>query len=113
LSIFDEYLDKEWERAQRDQYPFSIVMIGLVFFKAYNDTYGHQKGRGATTIDEAMKRPADIAARYGGEEFALILPKTSSEGAVSLAERLRKFIYDLSLEHKIVLVNLGEQSVWG
>jgi diguanylate cyclase (GGDEF)-like protein len=54
-----------------------------------------------------------MAPRYGGEEFALILPETSSEDAVSLAERLRKSIYDLSLEHKIVLVNLGEQSLWG
>ena len=103
--FFDEYLEKEWKRAQRDQYPFSIVMIDLDFFKAYNDTYGHQKGdtclkEVATTIDEAMKRPADMAARYGGEEFALILPETSSEGAVSLAERLRKSIYDLNLEHK-------------
>jgi len=103
--FFDEYLDKEWKRAQRDQDPFSIVMIDLDFFKAYNDTYGHQKGdtclkEVATTIDEAMKRPADMAARYGGEEFVLILPETSSEGAVSLAERLRKSIYDLNLEHK-------------
>jgi diguanylate cyclase (GGDEF)-like protein len=103
--FFDEYLEKEWKRAQRDQGPFSIVMIDLDFFKAYNDTYGHQKGdtclkEVATTIDEAMKRPADMAARYGGEEFALILPETSSEGAVGLAERLRKSIYDLNLEHK-------------
>jgi two-component system, cell cycle response regulator len=103
--FFDEYIEKEWKRAQRDQYPFSIVMIDLDFFKAYNDTYGHQQGdtclkEVATTIDEAMKRPADMAARYGGEEFALILPETSSEGAVGLAERLRKSIYDLNLEHK-------------
>jgi diguanylate cyclase (GGDEF)-like protein/PAS domain S-box-containing protein len=103
--FFDEYLEKEWKRAQRDQYPFSIVMIDLDFFKPYNDTYGHQKGDSclkevATVIDEAMKRPADMAARYGGEEFALILPETNSEGAVSLAEGLRKSIYDLNLEHK-------------
>jgi diguanylate cyclase (GGDEF)-like protein/PAS domain S-box-containing protein len=103
--FFDEYLGKEWKRAQRDQYPFSIVMIDLDFFKAYNDTYGHQKGDSclkevATTIDDAMKRPADMAARYGGEEFALILPETSSEGAECLAERLRKSIFELNLEHK-------------
>ena len=56
--------------------------------------------RGTTAIDEVIKRPADMAARYGGEEFALILPETSSEGAVSLAEKLLKSIYDLNLEHK-------------
>jgi two-component system, cell cycle response regulator len=103
--FFDEYLEKEWKRAQRDQAPFSIVMIDLDFFKTYNDTYGHQKGDSclkevATTIDEAMKRPADMAARYGGEEFALVLPETNSGGAVSLAEGIRKSIYDLNLKHK-------------
>ena len=54
----------------------------------------------AAAIDDAMKRPADMAARYGGEEFALILPETSSEGAVSLADKLRKSIFDLNIEHK-------------
>jgi two-component system cell cycle response regulator len=103
--FFDEYSEKEWKRAQRDQYPFSMVMIDLDCFKAYNDTYGHQKGdsclkKVAATLDEAMKRPADMAARYGGEEFALILPETSSEGAEGLAEKVRKSIYDLNLEHK-------------
>ncbi len=103
--FFDEYLEKEWKRAQRDQDPFSIVMIDLDFFKVYNDTYGHQQGDSclkevAIAIDDAMKRPADMAARYGGEEFALILPETNSEGALSLAEKLRKSIYDLNLEHK-------------
>ena len=103
--FFDEYLEKEWKRAQRDKYPFSLVMIDLDFFKVYNDTYGHQKGdvclkEVATAIDETMKRPADMAARYGGEEFALILPETSPEGAMGLAEKLRKSIFDLNLEHK-------------
>ncbi len=103
--FFDEYLGKEWKRAKRDKYPFSLVMIDLDFFKSYNDTYGHQKGdiclkKVASAIDEAMKRPADLAARYGGEEFALVLPETSSEGAKGLAEKLRKSIYDLNLEHK-------------
>ncbi|MBC8283492.1 MAG: diguanylate cyclase [Nitrospinae bacterium] len=103
--FFDEYLEREWKRAQRDNHPFSLVMIDLDFFKVYNDTYGHQKGdvcltEVATLIDECMNRPADMAARYGGEEFALILPETSSEGAVGIAEKLRQSIYDLNLEHK-------------
>jgi len=103
--FFDEYLEKEWKRAQRDKYPFSLVMIDLDFFKLYNDTYGHQKGdvclrEVAMVIDQAMKRPADMAARYGGEEFALVLPETSSEGALGLSEKLRQSIYDLNLEHK-------------
>lgn len=103
--FFDDYLEKEWKRAQRDQGPFSIVMIDLDYFKLYNDTYGHQQGDKclrdvATVINEGMQRPADMAARYGGEEFALILPETNSKGAVGLAEKLCKSVYDLNIEHK-------------
>ncbi|MEK9628678.1 MAG: diguanylate cyclase [Nitrospinota bacterium] len=103
--FFDEYLEKEWKRAQRDQYPFSLVMIDLDYFKLYNDTYGHQRGdtclkEVAGVIDDAMKRPADMAARFGGEEFALVLPETSSEGAIRLSDKLREAIYSMNLEHK-------------
>ena len=103
--FFDEYLEKEWKRAQRDKCPFSLVMIDLDFFKFYNDAYGHQKGDDclkevAKAIEGAMKRPADLAARFGGEEFALLLPETSSKGAMRLSEGLRKSIFDLNLEHK-------------
>ena len=103
--FFNEYLEKEWKRAQRDKYPFSLVMIDLDFFKFYNDAYGHQKGDDclkevAKAIEGAMKRPADLAARFGGEEFALLLPETSSKGAMRLSEGLRKSIFDLNLEHK-------------
>ena len=103
--FFDEYLKKEWKRAQRDRNVFSIVMIDLDFFKFYNDTYGHQKGdhclkKVANVIEAAMKRPADMAARFGGEEFVLVLPETSFKGAMRLSKELRKSIFDLNLEHK-------------
>ena len=102
---FDEYSDKEWKRAQRDQNPFSVVMIDLDSFKSYNDTYGHQQGdvclkKVADVLKGAMKRPADLAARYGGEEFVLILPDTDAEGALNLAKKLRKDVEGLKLEHK-------------
>ncbi|MBT5631150.1 MAG: diguanylate cyclase [Nitrospina sp.] len=110
---FDEYSDKEWKRAQRDQNPFSVVMIDLDSFKSYNDTYGHQQGdvclkKVADVLKGAMKRPADLAARYGGEEFVLILPDTDAEGALNLAKKLRKDVEGLKLEH---INNVGEKWV--
>lgn len=103
--FFDEYSEKEWKRAQRDQNSFSVVMIDLDCFKFYNDTYGHQRGDAclkevAEVIKNAMKRPADMAARYGGEEFVLVLPETNEKGAVRLAEKLRQQVMDLKLEHE-------------
>ena len=68
-------------------------MIDIDSFKSYNDTYGHPAGderiKAIANILLANVRDPDIAARYGGEEFALILPHTTKEGALLLAERLR------------------------
>jgi len=63
-------------------------------FKEFNDRYGHPAGDErlkaiANILRENMRDP-DAAARYGGEEFAIILPHTTKEGAMSLAERLRE-----------------------
>ena len=62
-------------------------------FKEYNDKWGHPAGDiRLTEIGYLLRdnvREPDIAARYGGEEFAIILPDTSKQGALILAERLR------------------------
>ena len=90
---FDQIFDLEIARAIRYTDSLSLIMIDIDSFKLYNDTYGHPAG------DERIKaiakilldnvRDPDIAARYGGEEFALILPHTTKDGALLLAERLR------------------------
>jgi len=102
--MFDNYLNKEWRRAQREQVPLSLIILDVDFFKKYNDTYGHQQGDRcliaiAETMQKHVRRPADLAARYGGEEFALILPNTHAEGAELLAERVRQGIQDLQIAH--------------
>ncbi|MEQ9068637.1 MAG: GGDEF domain-containing protein, partial [Gimesia chilikensis] len=101
---FDEVLDQELRRAERLNYPLTLILIDLDYFKAYNDTYGHLKGDAclreiASVLQEAVKRPGDIAARYGGEEFALVLPNTSVANAVLVAERLQKRVSELRIVH--------------
>ena len=101
---FDEYMDQEWRRGNRNQYPLSLLMIDIDHFKKYNDTYGHQKGdeclrNVAHEIQQHLRRPSDMVARYGGEEFSIILPDTPLDAALALAGRIRSGIEDLNLEH--------------
>ncbi len=101
---FDAILADEWKRHARSKSPLSLIMGDLDFFKAFNDTYGHQAGDNclqavAQAIQAQIKRPADIGARYGGEEFALVLTNTASPGARKLAEDIRRAIKGLALPH--------------
>lgn len=103
--MFDSYMRKEWRRAMREQTTLSVVMLDVDFFKGYNDAYGHQQGDRclvavATTLQQHVRRPADLAARYGGEEFVMVLPNTHAEGAMILAERVREAIQALKIEHR-------------
>ncbi|MBA3591393.1 diguanylate cyclase [Methylibium sp.] len=101
---FDERLQTEWLRAQRNGSELSVALIDVDFFKRYNDRYGHQAGddclRQVTTVLEAtLQRPADVVARYGGEEFVCILPETGLAGALALAQRLERAVRALGIAH--------------
>ncbi len=100
---WDEAMVQEHERFQRTSNSYSIIMIDVDGFKAYNDSRGHQAG------DECLRRMAEAIAstcrqvdsvgRYGGEEFVILAPDTGAEAAVKLAERIRKAIWRLALPH--------------
>jgi diguanylate cyclase (GGDEF)-like protein len=83
----------EIARADRQETPFTVLMIDLDHFKKYNDTHGHLAGDevlakiGAVFSD--CTREVDYAARYGGEEFLVLLPQTGTVGATEVAERIR------------------------
>ena len=87
-------LAKEIPRAVRHERALSLIMIDIDHFKQVNDTYGHLAGdtvlREMASIAQKRLRPDDVFGRYGGEEFAAILPETPLDGAVKIAEDLRK-----------------------
>jgi diguanylate cyclase (GGDEF) domain len=79
-------------------------MIDLDYFKRINDTYGHATGdevlRQFANIVRKISRAIDIPARLGGEEFAILLPNTTQNEAMTVAERLRKQVADISIAHE-------------
>ena len=114
---FDLVLEKEFRRAGRTQQPLTLLLLDVDHFKAYNDTYGHPAGDAclqaiARAIGQQMRRPADLVARYGGEEFAVVLPETGAAGATDLAERVRRAVRRLNVEHRgaprrLVTISVG------
>lgn len=93
---FEEHLQKEFLRAQRQNQKFTIVGIDLDHLKQINDKYGHAYGDVAIrTVASALKanaRSIDVVARMGGEEFNILLPGVDSNGGMIAAERIRKAI---------------------
>ena len=100
---FDMVLEEEWIRSMREYTPLSLLMVDIDYFKAYNDTFGHQMGDDCLysvgkILSGQLKRASDFTARYGGEEFVIVLPNTNMEHARLLAERLRRSVEEARIK---------------
>jgi len=87
-------LDISYSFALRHRLSLSIVLLDVDQFKAFNDGFGHPAGdevlREVASIALHCARNHDVVARYGGEEFAILLPGTGRDGAVAMADRVRR-----------------------
>lgn len=96
IRYFYHRLEEEFHRAERYGSPISCIMLDIDHFKKINDSYGHRTGdivlREFAQLIKRHTRKSDVFARYGGEEFIMLLPHTSIEGALTEANRLRKYI---------------------
>jgi len=119
---YDLYLQQEWKRSVREQLPMAVILCDIDNFKLYNDEYGHVAGdkclkQVAQGILSSLRRPADFVARYGGEEFAVIMPNTDNEGAIKVAEEIKKTMGTLKIPHarsgagRHVSLSMGVSSV--
>lgn len=98
---FELQLERDLHMATRMRQPLSLVMLDLDDFKNINDQAGHEAGDVALRLlAEALRselRAVDTAARFGGDEFVIIMPQATTEGAVIVAERLRKRVEQLDV----------------
>jgi diguanylate cyclase (GGDEF)-like protein len=106
--LFDEYFDKELNRASRYGQHIAVVILDLRKLKQVNDRFGHLQGdqvlqMAASTLRKTI-RASDFAFRIGGDEFAMLLPQTDPEQAITLCRRIRA-IY----ESEIRPLNVGAE----
>jgi diguanylate cyclase (GGDEF)-like protein len=115
--VFDAELEQLWQRAADEECVVAILLADVDHFKAYNDRYGHQAGdralrRVAQVLQAFVNRPQDLLVRYGGEEFAALLYDVDSAEVEKLAEKMRRAVVGLALEHRdspveVVTISIG------
>ncbi|WP_259754956.1 sensor domain-containing diguanylate cyclase [Pseudomonas sp. GCEP-101] len=102
---FNETLDVEVRRAQREKTSLALLMIDIDHFKLFNDTYGHPAGDAClqevgALLAACVRRPTDLVARYGGEEIAVVLPLTDSAGAAVVAQMMLDRLKEKAIDHR-------------
>ncbi|MGI6669177.1 MAG: diguanylate cyclase [Acetivibrionales bacterium] len=107
---FQELLEIEFKNAERENYPLSLAIFDIDYFKRFNDLYGHMFGdKVLVSIINTVKpmlRKNDIIARYGGEEFVILFPRTNLKEAYEKAETLRKIISDHVVQESNISVSV-------
>ncbi len=113
--FFQNFLEQEINRANRNETTLSLLMVDIDHFKHFNDTFGHQVGdfvlKEFCRVAKEQIREYDLLARYGGEEFVLVLPDIDVDAAQEVAERIRYTIAnhlfeDMGKEYSIT-VSIG------
>lgn len=102
---FDQRFYTLYQEAFRRRQPLALLLVDIDHFKQFNDSWGHQLGdqvlqQVARALQQVIRRPADAVYRYGGEEFAVLLPDTGEEGALQVAEQLRRRVASLRIWHE-------------
>lgn len=112
---FDDKFEEEFSQARADNKELSLLVMDIDHFKKFNDAYGHAEGDKviqfvASVLKNGVRKPL-IPCRYGGEEFAIILPRTSKESAMILAQRLRETVATESDKERPITISVGVANI--
>ena len=112
---FDAELRRGVYEAAREGKKLCLLFADIDHFKRFNDTWGHQTGDNVLRlVAHSLKKGVkgqDTAARYGGEEFAVILPNTSLNGALTVAEHIRELVESKELKKRSTGEKLGHITI--
>ena len=108
---FQERLVQEYRRAQRYEAPLALVLLDLDNFKQVNDRFGHPAGDAVLkAVAQCLRRSVrdtDLSARVGGEEFAVVLPQTHLAGSLTVAERIRRDLSQMTIGDSAIQVTVS------
>ncbi|MCB1664475.1 MAG: GGDEF domain-containing protein [Pseudomonadales bacterium] len=97
----DNALEREINLARRFKQPLSVLVMDIDKFKQINDQYGHGAGdavlKSIVSTITKINRNTDLTFRYGGDELVVLLNRTNADGALVIAERLRKAVKALEI----------------
>ena len=97
----NERLFEEFVRMKRTGVPYAVVLMDVDHFEQVNDTHGHEVGdqvlQAIGGILNESCRITDFVARFGGEEFLVILPDTTEDQALLVAEKIRVAVAEFSI----------------
>jgi diguanylate cyclase (GGDEF)-like protein len=114
---FQQNLEMELERLEREQRPFSVLLVDADEFKKYNDSFGHPAGDEVlvklATLLADLARNVDTVARYGGEEFAILAPGADELGAIAIGERLRHSVAQEHWPRRQLTISVGIATLVG
>ena len=101
---FNNIIEKEINRANREKSILCLIILDVDYFKKYNDTYGHIAGDEALkavagSLKESLHRGSDYPFRLGGEEFGVLFTAESEEKALEFSEQIRANIEALQIPH--------------
>lgn len=107
---FMNQLEKEIARARRHKRSLSLIALDIDHFKSVNDVFGHAGGDAVLVkfvqCCRSALRAADFIGRLGGEEFGVVLPETSADAAMLVAEKLRKAVEGTPVEYSLQLIEV-------
>lgn len=99
--FFSQVVAYELDKQSRITLPLSLMILDIDHFKNVNDTFGHDVGdavlKGVSSLVNNNIRKTDTLARWGGEEFVILMPNTTLENAILVAENLRVLIEQTSM----------------
>lgn len=98
---FEQRAQLDIIRARQDRQPLTVIVFDIDHFKGINDQFGHAMGdktlKHVCLIAQQCLRPTDMLGRFGGDEFLALLPGTSHEAALAIAERIRVQVHESRL----------------